>query len=93
MGLWNEFFPTIKVGNRWVGGDTTKDVLKRLNSIFSLEPKVVLIMLGSNDFAQQFSVDDVYDNYIKIVQTTRKRNIQVIVNQQFNVLPLNLDAR
>ena len=28
LGLWNEFFPTVKLANRGVGGDTTKDVLK-----------------------------------------------------------------
>lgn len=50
----NECFLNIpyKVYNRGIGGDTTEGLVKRLNeSVFELEPSVVVLLIGINDFA------------------------------------------
>lgn len=41
-----------KVYNRGIGGDTTSGLLKRMNeSVYELSPKVVVLLIGINDFA------------------------------------------
>jgi len=46
-----EFFPNKQIINRGISGDTTKGLLKRLDSsVFALEPLLVLILIGTNDF-------------------------------------------
>ncbi|MBN2696283.1 MAG: hypothetical protein JXR38_01925 [Bacilli bacterium] len=45
------FFPDKNVINRGIGGGTTVGVLKRLDiSVYNLEPKAVIILIGTNDF-------------------------------------------
>lgn len=41
-----------KVYNRGIGGDTTSGLLKRMDeSVYELNPKVVVLLIGINDFA------------------------------------------
>ena len=48
-GEWTDFFPNLKIANRGVGSDTTHDLLRRLDSIISVNPKNVFVMIGIND--------------------------------------------
>lgn len=48
----HEFFPNLPVYNRGIGGDTTVGLSKRLQeSVFDLHPAVVVLLIGTNDFA------------------------------------------
>lgn len=77
-GLWNELLRSALVQNRGIGGDTTDGVLDRLNSL-NPNIKKAFIMIGINDFAIGKSVEEVYENYIKIINILTSRNIQVFV--------------
>ena len=47
--MYRSFIP---IYNRGIGGDTTRDVLNRLQvSIFDLEPRKVFLWIGTNDLA------------------------------------------
>ncbi|MDI6453112.1 GDSL-type esterase/lipase family protein [Peloplasma aerotolerans] len=65
-----EYFHGLNVYNRGIGGDTTKGLLSRLHlSIFDLEPKIVVILIGTNDFALlKTTVEEVYMNIELIVK-------------------------
>ena len=39
-GEWSDFFPNISVANRGVDSDITADILRRLDSIVSLNPEI-----------------------------------------------------
>ena len=62
-GLWSEFFPDVKIANRGVWGDTTGDILSRMDSVYLLKPKKVFIMAGFNDLNQYHNIDDILSNY------------------------------
>ncbi len=47
----HDFFPSLHAYNRGIGGDTTMGLVKRLDeSIFDLEPKMIVLQIGTNDF-------------------------------------------
>lgn len=47
-----EYFQGYPVYNRGIGGDTSKGLLTRMDhSIFNLNPKTIIILIGTNDLA------------------------------------------
>ncbi len=101
-GQWDELLDNTKVQNRGISGDTTDGVLDRLNSI-SKGIKQVFIMIGVNDIMRGKEVDEVYANYLKIIQTFKDKNIKVYIQStlyigesrkaNFNPKIEELDAR
>lgn len=58
-----KYYPDYKVSNRGIGGDTTFDLEKRLQvSVYDLKPKVVVMLIGANNFKTMF---DNYENILK----------------------------
>lgn len=47
-GLWDELFPDLSTLNRGIGGDTTIDLLERIDDAIN-EPRVVSLLIGTND--------------------------------------------
>ncbi|XNS77623.1 GDSL-type esterase/lipase family protein (plasmid) [Vibrio cyclitrophicus] len=79
-GLWKEIFPNYSIVNRGVGWDKTTDVLNRLDTIFSVEPRRVFLMMGVNDFnLASRNVTDVFEVYTKIIDAIRQRKIDVVI--------------
>jgi lysophospholipase L1-like esterase len=76
---WNEIFEGVKIANRGVGGNTTQDILHRMDTILSLHPKEAFVEAGINDLLEGISVDETYRNYVAIVEALRKRKIAVVV--------------
>lgn len=65
---WHELLSGVSVANRGVAGETTSDVLQRINSVTQVKPKKIFIMLGNNDFNRGLSAGQVFKNYQLIVQ-------------------------
>jgi len=59
FGEWHELLPGFSVINRGISGDTSYGVLARLDEIIQRKPKVVVLMVGVNDLAHGFPVQDV----------------------------------
>jgi lysophospholipase L1-like esterase len=78
-GNWSEIFPNNKIKNRGIGGDSTYHILKRIDSIISLEPKAVFLMVGVNDFGMNRSINEVFTDYIQIINILRTNKIKVFV--------------
>lgn len=56
------YYPDLVTSNRGIGGDTTFDLEKRLQvSLYDLQPKVVVMLIGANNFKTMF------DNYENIL--------------------------
>ncbi len=77
-GLWDELLNNDKVQNRGISGDTTSGVLERLDSI-NKSIKQVFIMIGVNDIMRGKEVDEIYNNYMKIIKTFKDKNIKVYI--------------
>ncbi len=60
-------YPDLLVSNRGIGGDTTVDLENRLQtSLFDLQPKVVVMLIGANNMREMF------DNYERILVSLRE---------------------
>jgi len=101
---WNDLFPNISIANRGIGGDITKGVLNRMESIYSTNAKKAFIMIGVNDLGKNISVDEVFSNYEKIVSQLKQHGITPYIQsiiflgdkrayKNKNVLKLNLKLK
>ena len=77
-GEWHELLDYSLVQNRGIGSDTTNGVLNRLDSINGNIEKS-FIMIGINDIAMGKSINEIYDNYSKIIDQLNSRNIEVFI--------------
>ncbi len=72
----DNYYPQFKVENRGIGGDTTFDLEKRLKvSVYDLQPKVVVMLIGANNFKTMF---DNYENIVKGL-TTNLPNSKIVL--------------
>lgn len=75
---WNSLanaFPNIKVANRGIGGDTTRGVLYRMkDDVLDLNPKAIVLLIGTNDIGYNANPDDVADNIRAILENIKKFN-------------------
>lgn len=82
-GDWKNLFKQKHIINLGVDGDSTQGVLKRVDSVLQIEPKVVILMIGINDLCISTPIDDIFDNYKKIIKKLKKPSIKIIVNGVF----------
>ena len=73
---WDELLNSDTIQNRGISGDTTDGVIDRLNPIGKNIEKV-FIMIGVNDIMRGKSVDEIYLNYLKIIQFFKEKNIKI----------------
>ena len=78
-GIWSEIFPNITIANRGVEGDTTEDILRRMDTIYDVKPRKAFVMVGINDFYRDFTVDEAFVNYKKIVSNLNDAGIEVFI--------------
>lgn len=71
-------FPSLKVANRGIGGDTSRGVLFRFQEdVLDLHPRAIVISAGSNDNTAQGSPDDTIANLASMLEMARKQDAQV----------------
>lgn len=56
-GKWQDWFPDAEVQVEAAPGDTTDRLLERLPSIVELQPDIVVLLIGANDFGSNRSVE------------------------------------
>ncbi len=82
---WNSLaqdFPNLKTVNRGISGDTTRGVLYRLDdNVLSLDPKAIVLLIGTNDLSNKADPSDIADNIKTILKRIRKKypKIPVII--------------
>ena len=90
--IWkiDESFPGKPYVNRGIGGQTTSQMLVRFRQdVIDLQPKVVVILAGTNDIAGNsgpISNEDIEANYADLAELARAHNIRVIFS---SVLPVH----
>jgi lysophospholipase L1-like esterase len=90
--IWHidEYFPGKPYINRGIGGQTTPQMLVRFRQdVIDLQPKVVVILAGTNDIAGNtgpMRLEDIEANYTTLAQLSRANNIKVIFS---SVLPVH----
>lgn len=71
-GDWAGWFPDSKVVNLGVGGDTTDDVLARLDAVVAEQPDEVVLMIGTNDLGMRHNVEHLVRNIQSIMVDLRR---------------------
>lgn len=71
FGRWEEFFPDLPVVNRGIGGNTTTDVLDRLDTAI-VRPRTVSLMIGTNDLHGPRSTRDITGIAARTQQIVRR---------------------
>src|SRR5687767_2383256 len=76
---WGEdfsgWFPGMKIANRGISGDTTRGVLIRLKEdVLSLEPKAIVLLIGTNDLEEKAEPETMAGNLKLILAELTKAN-------------------
>ncbi len=65
-GQWQEWFPDIPVVNRGVGGETSGDILERVDGVIN-SPSAVMLLMGTNDIGQGKPTEGILNNLAGIL--------------------------
>ncbi|WP_044417418.1 GDSL-type esterase/lipase family protein [Halarcobacter anaerophilus] len=82
-GDWKTLLKEEHIVNLGVEADLTSSVLKRVDTVLEIEPKVVVLMIGVNDLCISTPMEDVYENYKKILKKLENSHIKIVVNAIF----------
>jgi len=86
----NEYFTAKPYINRGISGQTTPQMLIRFRpDVIELNPKVVVILAGTNDLAGNtgpMTVDSIEDNLQSMAELARQHGIRVVLA---SILPIN----
>jgi lysophospholipase L1-like esterase len=85
-----QYFPGKSYINRGLGGQTTPQMLVRFREdVLALQPKVVVILAGTNDIAGNtgpISIDDIEANYASFADLAKAHSVHVVFS---SVLPIH----
>jgi lysophospholipase L1-like esterase len=90
--IWHidEYFPGKPYVNRGIGGQTTPQMLVRFRQdVINLQPKVVVILAGTNDIAGNsgpMRLEDIEADYASLAELARANHIRVAFS---SVLPVH----
>lgn len=65
--------------NYGVSGDTTRDALAQLDTAIATRPRIVLVLLGGNDFLKKIPREETFRNLERIVTTFQEQGAIVFV--------------
>ncbi len=65
--------------NLGVSGNTTADGLERISELDKYNPKVVIILLGGNDYLRKVPIDTTFNNLEKIIKNIQDRGATVLL--------------
>ena len=68
--------PIVNLG---VSGNTTVDGLKRIDEIFKHDPKVVILLLGGNDYLKKVPREETFKNLEKMIDEIHSRGAVVLL--------------
>lgn len=81
-----EMFGNVHLRNRGIGGNTSRDILNRLEEVTEGKPEKIFLEVGTNDITKGFPMDTLIHNVKKIVYMIRKETPKTSIYIQ-SVLP------
>lgn len=86
-------FPGVKLANRGISGDTTRGVLIRLQEdVIALNPRGVVLLIGTNDLEEQAAPETIADN-LKLILAALKRHNPAMPVVLCNVFPSSVSKK
>lgn len=68
--------PIINLG---VSGDTTVAALSRIDELLAQDPKIVIVLLGGNDYLRRVPIEDTFANLETIIQSVQRTGAVVVL--------------
>lgn len=78
-GMWQELL-NVDVANLGIAGDDTSGMIDRIDQVYSVTPSKVFVSVGINDIDKNKSVDEIYNNILKINTALQEKGITVFIN-------------
>lgn len=78
----NDNFYTYKVVNAWVSGDTSSQILERIDLYLSDKeniPEIAILVIWWNDWLRWKSIDELSANIELIIKKLKEKNIKIIL--------------
>lgn len=69
----------INITNKGVSGDTTVSALKRIDEVLTLDPGIVIVLLGGNDVLRRIPKTETFTNLGKIIEELQSNGIVVVL--------------
>ena len=86
-----EFYDEYRVVNSGISGNTTNDLINRIDSdLYDYNPSVVIIQIGTNDIRASIKDEEIINNIKTIIKGIRKnrKNASILIE---SIYPLNRD--
>ena len=64
--------------NLGVPGDATRDALSRIDEVLALDPKIVLVLFGGNDYLRKIPPEETFANLEVVIETIHRSGAVVI---------------
>ncbi len=87
-GEFHEYFPGFSVKNRGIEADTTEKIVNRLDTILTVPPQKVFIMVGINDIGNGVDKKAFQENYCSIIEMIQESDLETEIYIQ-SILPVN----
>jgi len=65
--------------NKGVPNDTTEDGLARLDDVIALKPRIVIVLLGGNDYLKRVPQDETFANLATIIERLQSDGAAVLL--------------
>lgn len=78
-GDWEVLLYPNKILNLGHDGDSTRDLLNRLELPMDVHAKRIYLMIGINDMNKYLTLNDIFKNYIEILNRLQKSDSKIIV--------------
>jgi lysophospholipase L1-like esterase len=78
-GNWSELFPTVRIANRGIDGNTSADIVSRIDEIIERRPKLVFLMIGINDLVSNVQVSEIIANVRRVIGALAEHGIPTVV--------------
>ena len=88
---WDQAFPLVRLKNLGINGDTAAGVWGRLDEVVGLNPAIIFLQIGINDFLRGAPPDEIGDIHLRIWDEIRERLPQARLHV-ISMLPFVEDA-
>jgi lysophospholipase L1-like esterase len=78
-GNWSELIPTARIANRGIDGNTSADILSRIDEIIERRPKIVFLMIGINDLIRNAQPSEITANVQRVISALAEHDIPTVV--------------
>ena len=84
-GNWKRLLGRDDIVNKGISGNTSFDILNRLDSVLNTQADLAILMFGINDLFWGYRVSEIFLNYQKIIEHIEKKINKIAVQSTIYV--------